>query len=619
MIGHDLGNFAVSDLHSHWSKSRHRVAQTSCQVAAVFSVIFGLAAVAQAAGGGWCGTQEWFDRKAVAKPAEPDACPQYGACDGPLLRDQSTPSQSQSLTTIKLMFHIIHNTDGSNPSTTESMVAQQVANLNADYLPSRVSFVYEVVHNYSTAYRSLADAEMNYMKAAFAIQPDSQLNIYVAYVEQSYSFGTFPWDPDSKGTFGGIVMTTGHFSYVQSTLAHEVGHCLGLWHTHHGVSEVTQCAGCYESPQDSDRDYTGDLCSDTDPTPTNNGCSAPSGTDPCSGLGWGPTDIQNYMGYSGDACWSEFSPQQMGRVNCWIQSNLLSWTSGVRFSGSNIFGPVPLAVSFDGVSEKSVTAWDWAFGDGGAAAIEDPVHTYTAPGIHSVSVSIQSNDGPFTSTKQAYVWAYADTIRAPSVSGGPGLAVRVDIYVRNYLPLTELVIPFTWASPAGLGIDSASVVGLRTSGMPVTGFISYDDQVYLRATYRIVGDAQHVLAAGSGPAVSLFFRVPEILNATSNPVTIEAYDDGLNLYEPKFVSAMGTYSPVVQPGTIVLCTPGDISNDGRSDLKDLSYLVGYLTGSTGVLPNMSAANCNGVGIVDLGDLAYLVAYLTGVGSTPVCG
>jgi hypothetical protein len=195
----------------------------------------------------------------------------------------------------------------------------------------------------------------------------------------------------------------------------------------------------------------------------------------------------------------------------------------------------------------------------------------------------------------------------------------MDVYVRNYLPLTELVIPFTWASPAGLGIDSASVAGLRTASMPITGFISFDDQVYLRAAFRIAGDAQHVLAAGSGPVVSLFFKIPEILNANSNPVTIEAYDDGLNFYEPKFFSTVGVYYPALQAGLIVLCTPGDISNNGLADLTDLSYLVAYLTGGVGTLPNMSAANCNGVGIVDLGDLALLVSYLTGGGATPVCG
>ena len=573
----------------------------------------------RAADGNWCGTQRLFDLKPISKPVEPNACPQYGACDGPVLRDASIPIPSQSLTTIKLLFHIIHNTDGSSPATTESMVAAQVANLNADYLPSRVNFEYEVVHNYSTAFRSLADNEMNAMKLAFAVNPDSQLNVYVAYVEQSYSFGTFPWDPDSKGIYGGIVMTTPHFSSVQSTLAHEVGHCLGLWHTHHGVSEVTQCGGCYEIPESNDRDYTGDLCSDTDPTPTNNGCGAPGGADPCSGVNWGPTDIQNYMGYSGEGCWSEFSPQQMGRMSCWIESNLLSWTTGVRFTGTNLFGAAPLACDFNGISAKNVTSWDWTFGDGGTATVEDPHHVYTAPGIYSVSLAIESTDGPYASTRQSYIWAFADTIHAARTSGGPGLPARMDMYVRNYLPIRELVIPFVWANGTGMGLDSASVAGLRSASMPITGFVSFDDQVYQRAAFRIAGDAQNTLPAGSGPVVSLFFRVPETPNGDSNIVTIEAYDDGINFYEPKFVSAAGEYFPVLKTGSVIFCTPGDISNNGLADLTDLSYLVGYLTGSGFTLPNMSAANCNGVGIVDLGDLAYLVAFLTGVGNPPQCG
>ena len=36
------------------------------------------------------------------------------------------------------------------------------------------------------------------------------------------------------------------FSY--DTLVHELGHVLGLWHVHHGVSEVDDCTdGCLET------------------------------------------------------------------------------------------------------------------------------------------------------------------------------------------------------------------------------------------------------------------------------------------------------------------------------------------------------------------------------------
>jgi hypothetical protein len=34
---------------------------------------------------------------------------------------------------------------------------------------------------------------------------------------------------------------------------------------------------------------------------------------------------QNYMGYAPDYCYSEFTPQQAGRIHCWINNKLLGW------------------------------------------------------------------------------------------------------------------------------------------------------------------------------------------------------------------------------------------------------------------------------------------------------
>ena len=41
------------------------------------------------------------------------------------------------------------------------------------------------------------------------------------------------------------------------TMSHEMGHCLGLWHTHHGVDEVSECGSCYERADGLNGDITG--------------------------------------------------------------------------------------------------------------------------------------------------------------------------------------------------------------------------------------------------------------------------------------------------------------------------------------------------------------------------
>ena len=104
-----------------------------------------------------------------------------------------------------------------------------------------------------------------------------------------------------------------------------MGHCLGLWHTHHGVSETSGCADmCYEnahSRTDANADFVGDFCKDTMPTPTNYYCSAPGGTD-CNGSSWGATDTGNFMGYAPDSCYDHFSDEQASRMHCWSRDML---------------------------------------------------------------------------------------------------------------------------------------------------------------------------------------------------------------------------------------------------------------------------------------------------------
>jgi len=80
-------------------------------------------------------------------------------------------------------------------------------------------------------------------------------------------------------------------------LVHEIGHVLGLWHVHHGISEMDCNDPCLETHASTE---LGDLCSDTEPTPDNNECHDPDGTKPTCGVhSFRNTPYRNYMSYSG--------------------------------------------------------------------------------------------------------------------------------------------------------------------------------------------------------------------------------------------------------------------------------------------------------------------------------
>ncbi|MBK7141496.1 MAG: PKD domain-containing protein [bacterium] len=570
--------------------------------------------------GEWCGTQKLWELKSVANTNEAAACIGNGPCDIAGTRNAFIPEPDQSMTIIRLMFHIITLDDGSNPSTTPSMIAQQVANLNADYAPLRVSFEYDYRTHASTAYRSLNGGEFDLMKEAYAIMPDSQMNVFVSYVEESYSYGTFPWDGDALTARGGIVMTTGHFSSVQSTLAHEVGHCLGLWHTHHGVSEVNQCSDCYEKAASGDGDVTGDFCEDTEPTPLSYACGGPGGSDPCNGQPWGATDPQNYMGYAGEGCWSEFSPQQRGRMHCWINDRLLGWSSGVRFNYSNTLGEAPLTVDFEGITAKTVNDWNWTFGDGQSSTEQSPSHMYNNPGQYDVRLTIDAVEGTYEAIRRELVWAHKDTLKVATVSTVPGTSQRIDIYAHNYLPVQELLLPVSWDGPATVTFDSVSTAGLRTAYMAVQDYAHYDDYSK-RITYRLAispSGMQSPLAAGTGPVLSVYLTAAPG-TVVDNPVSLISYSTAFQSYAPTFTVLPGNYGPTTVAGKLKACLAGDVNNDGIGpDVTDLSFLIGFLTGSVPQLPNPATANVNGTGPVDISDLSYFILFMVGGGAAPVC-
>lgn len=271
-----------------------------------------------------CGTQEYMEQL----DASFRACQTFGDCDLPSVRDASIPAADKPFQIIRSYIHVLANDDGTNPATSLATITAQMATLNDIFAEHRLRFIWEWRIVNSTRFRDLTEivgGEADQMKAALAYQTDRYLNIYVTNTNPQGGTGVPVFFAIALGPLGGIVVDDSWFYGGGELLVHEVGHVLGLYHTHFGVSEVALCGPCYEFAGGSEGDYTGDLCSDTDPTPTNFTCNPPGGNDPCSDLPWGPTMVQNYMGYSNQSCQDEFTPQQSGRMHCWIAARLSGW------------------------------------------------------------------------------------------------------------------------------------------------------------------------------------------------------------------------------------------------------------------------------------------------------
>ncbi len=82
-------------------------------------------------------------------------------------------------------------------------------------------------------------------------------------------------------------------------------------------------------------------------------------------------------------------------------------TTLVDFGASPVSGYPPLTVAFSDMSPGQPTTWLWDFGDGTTSNQQNPSHTYTSVGSHTVSLTV-SNNGQHTATRSNYI--YIDTI-----------------------------------------------------------------------------------------------------------------------------------------------------------------------------------------------------------------
>ncbi|MEU4291219.1 zinc metalloprotease [Kribbella sp. NPDC026596] len=221
--------------------------------------------------------------------------------------------------TVPVYFHVV--TDGSIGSLTTAQIRAQIGVLNNTYAGgeggARTGFSFALAgvtrtDNATWFYAGAGGEPEHSMKRALHTGGPGDLNLYSttagegllgwAYLPdivtkpgQAYLDGVVI---DWESMLGTSTRYAGAFDQGE-TATHEVGHWLNLEHTFFG--------GCSAK---------GDFVSDTpaEKTPTS-GC--PAGKDTCTAPGLDP--IHNYMDYSFDSCYTQFTPGQAQRMgDAWL-------------------------------------------------------------------------------------------------------------------------------------------------------------------------------------------------------------------------------------------------------------------------------------------------------------
>lgn len=257
-------------------------------------------------------TAEWVNallssQSSRRKPPGPTLAP-----GGP---QESAPSggrtEAPSRKEVEVVFHVV--TGGEEGKMGEEVVTAVIENLNWAYRATPFHFALRSVdftENKAWFEQCGLGTETEAaMKENLTVEPAHVLNIYSCkpvggkVPPGTVGIGSFPWKDLDKPWLHGVVVDPGALPTGKSlpgrhrglTVAHEVGHYLGLIHTFQG--------GC------ADRDDVADTPAQSGPTIK----CAVEVVDSCPDRP-GVDDIRNIMNYTDDDCMAHFTPGQVERM-----------------------------------------------------------------------------------------------------------------------------------------------------------------------------------------------------------------------------------------------------------------------------------------------------------------
>jgi PKD repeat protein len=212
-------------------------------------------------------------------------------------------------------------------------------------------------------------------------------------------------------------------------LTHEVGHWLNLDHTWGGNNNPGNTTSC----------STDDAVTDTPNCIGVTSCNQNSNTCNSDDAFWGfaiRDNVENYMDYS--YCSKMFSAGQVtrmrnaitsnvgGRSNLWTSANLLATgANGViylckaEFSANKTSVCVGDQVQFSDDSYNVSTGWTWSFPSGTPASStsQNPVVTYSIPGIYEVTLTATDGSTTDSEVKTQYIHVFPSAASLPFFEG----------------------------------------------------------------------------------------------------------------------------------------------------------------------------------------------------------
>ncbi len=311
-----------------------------------------------------------------------------------------------------------------------------------------------------------------------------------------------------------------------------------------------------------------------------------------------------------------------GRVNV---SNAIASLPVANFSAGPVLSGTPgLIVDFTDLSPNAPSAWLWDFGDSSGSTSQNPSHTYTQPGLYTVSLQATEARGVGFEQAKRMVFVHADTIGGDSGAGLLNAGVTVPIPLHNDFLVKSVTLPLEYADANGIGLvfDSFSTVGLRTQDWDVQSLVLADPlnkQLLISLQSDIVAGHSRYLQPGAGAIVNLHFSFDPSSGPGALPITTTTVMGSDLLIETQ----QGAYTPSFAPSFAIMSgccdLAGDADNSGSVNIADVTFLIARIF-SGGPAPGCEdEGDANGSNSVNIADVTFLIARIFSGGPEPVCG
>jgi len=237
-----------------------------------------------------------------------------------------------------------------------------------------------------------------------------------------------------------------------------------------------------------------------------------------------------------------------------------------QFSGTPVSGVAPLDVAFTDFSTGTVTSWFWTFGDVGTSTLEDPVHTYTAPGTYTVSLTVVGPGGSDTETKTGYV-TVLDPPPIADFSGAP-LAGIAPLTVNFTNAITGGATTSRFWDFGDLGTSTElnpshtyTAAGSYTVSLTASGPGGVDSEI--KTAYVVVSPPPPVAAFSGAPLSGAEGMTSYFTDLSTGGVTSWSWDFGdsgtSSVQNPSHVyAAAGTYTV-----SLTVTAPGGMDSETK--------------------------------------------------------